>query len=78
MCASVCCTYFICVTIHIHVFVCMYVCLGGLGEVELLLQFRAGFLSEDLETEFIRALKGCQVHRDSPRLINDLECQLLN
>lgn len=77
MCASACCTYFIYVTIRIYVFVCKYVCLGGLGEIELSLQFRAGFPTEDLETEFIRAPKGCQVHRDSLTLIKPKKDSLM-
>lgn len=57
--------------------VCVCVCVWQLGEVELSLKFRAGSPIEDLATGFIRAPKGCQVHRDSATLIKSTKDPLI-
>lgn len=72
ICASVCCTYFICVCMCVWTCVCMGEGSGFPG-LELSLQFRAGFPTEDLGTGLVRAPKGCQFHGGSPTLIKPTE-----
>lgn len=69
---------YLCVHLYVvHIsYVCVCVCIGegsGLPGLELSLQFRAGFPTEDLGTGLVRAPKGCQFHRDSPTLIKPTE-----
>ena len=81
-CAHVCivmlCVFHICVCVCSSAWVC--VCKGGtlvFSELALSLQLKAGFPTEDLGNGLVRALKGCQVHRDSPPLIKPTEDSLI-